>query len=187
MRGNGSETEKVMANLNRFPLLGLWAREAAVRLGYSDADADTIGHAYAVLYAIRANSTAKPVKYKDKEAAAAAAKALAEKTETENLEFGGDQLQVTRNAQGRLIGHVGNALPQTPETYRYKVAGKFPPGAYEKVQKAFHTFFQAYKPEQLQNRTIYHLYDQWKKSCASGRLVDLDQLIAWCSERKPTK
>jgi hypothetical protein len=174
-----------MPSLNRFPLLGLWAREAAVRLGYSDADADTIGHAYAVLYAIRANSTARPVKYKDKEAAEAVEKALAEESEAEKLEFAGDELEVTRNAQGRLIGRVGNALPQTPETYRSKVAGKFPPGYYEKVRKAFDTLLEAYPPERVDSRTLYTLYDQWKKSCASGRLVDLDKLIAWCQERRP--
>jgi hypothetical protein len=172
-------------NLNRFPLLGLWAREAAHRLGYSDADADTIGHAYAVLYAIRANSTSKPVKYKDKEAAAAVEKALAEKTEIERLDFCDDELQVSRNAQGRLIGHVGNALPQTPETYRYKVVGKFPPAWHEKLQTAFRNFFQAYPPDRLNTRILYTLYDQWKKSCAAGRLVDLDKLIKWCEERKP--
>jgi hypothetical protein len=180
-----------MPNLNRFPLLGLWAREAASRIGFSDPDADTIGHAYAVLYAIRSNSTSRPVKYKDKEAAASAAKALAEKTEIERLDFGDDELQVTRNAQGRLIGHVGSTpeklnLPQTPETYRYKVAGKFSPGWYEKVQTAFRNFFQAYTPERLNTKVIYHLYDQWKKSCAAGRMVDLDKLVTWCEERKPT-
>ena len=35
-----------MPSLNRFPLLGLWAREAAHRIGYSDAEADVLGHAY---------------------------------------------------------------------------------------------------------------------------------------------
>ena len=58
-----------MPNLNRFPLLGLWAREAAHRLGYADHDADTLGHAYAVLYAIRANRPSRVVEYKDREAA----------------------------------------------------------------------------------------------------------------------
>ncbi len=27
------------------------------------------------------------------------------------------------------------------------------------------------------------LYDEWKKSCGAGRLVDLDKLIAWCAKR----
>jgi len=174
-----------MPNLNRFPLLGLWAREAAVRMGYAEADADTIGHAYAVLYAIRANSPSKPVKYKDKEAAVAAERALAEKAELEHLRFGDDELQVTRNAQGRLIGHVGNATPQTPESYRYKVAAKFPSGYYEKLQSAFRTFFEGSTPEKINTRQLYHRHDQWKKSCAAGRLVDLDKLIKWCEERKP--
>src|SRR5262245_35001167 len=101
-----------MTSLNRFPLLGLWAREAASRIGYADADADTLGHAYAVLYAIRANSTTLPVKYKDKEAAASVANALADKSAVERLSFGGDDLDVTRNAEGRLTGRVGAATPQ---------------------------------------------------------------------------
>jgi hypothetical protein len=174
-----------MATLNRFPLLGLWAREAALRLGYDEADADTIGHAYAVLYAIRANSPIRPVKYKDKEAAEAAEKALAEKAEIVELDFCGDRLEVTRNAAGRLTGRVGNALPQTPQSYRYKIVGKFPQGYHAKLQAAFRNFLSAYPPEKLNSRILYRLYDQWKKNCASGRMVDLDKLIRWCEERRP--
>ena len=51
-----------MTTLNRFPLLSLWAREVARRLGYTAAEAESLGHAYAVLYAIRA--AGKP-KHKD--------------------------------------------------------------------------------------------------------------------------
>jgi hypothetical protein len=43
-----------MPTLNRFPILGLWAEEAARRIGYSKDEAESLGHAYAVLYAIRA-------------------------------------------------------------------------------------------------------------------------------------
>ena len=50
-----------MATLNRFPLLGLWAREAAHRIGYPDREADVLGHAYAVLYAIRANTPTRRI------------------------------------------------------------------------------------------------------------------------------
>src|SRR5262249_31573623 len=157
-----------------FPLLGLWAREAALRIGFSEAEADTIGHAYAVLYAIRANSTVRPGKYKDPEAKAAAEKALAEPGDIELLDFGDDGLQVTRRREGRLIGRVGNAEPQTPESYRYKIERKFPKGYYEKVQSAFRDFLAAYTPRKLNTREIYNLYDQWKKACAAGRMVDLD-------------
>src|SRR5262249_22313733 len=147
--GNGEDR---MPSLNRFPLLGLWAREAALRIGYTEEEADTLGHAYAVLYAIRANSPTRPVKYKDPAAAKAAEEALASTPDIERLEFADDELQVSRNARGQLIGHVGNQLPQTPASYRYKVAGKFPAGYYARVQEAFRDFFAALAPEKLNTR-----------------------------------
>jgi hypothetical protein len=174
-----------MVTLNRFPLLGLWAREAAHRLGYEDREADVLGHGYAVLYAIRANSPKKPAKYKDADAAKAAQEALASPAEITTLSFGGDDLQVSRNGRGELVGRVGDQLPQTPESYRYKVMRKFPAGYYERVQAAFRDFLAAIDPEKLDTRLVYTLYDQWKKACASGHSVDLDKLLAWCRERKP--
>jgi len=174
-----------MPSLNRFPLLGLWAREAALRVGYIESEADVLGHAYAVLYAIRANSPVKAVKYKDAEAKVAAEQAKQEAVDIELLDFGGDGLQVSRNARGELVGKVGNAEPQTHQSYRYKVVSKFPAGYYEKLKTAFHTFLESYTPEKLDSRLIYTLYDQWKKQCAAGRLVDLDKLIDWCAKRKP--
>jgi hypothetical protein len=172
-----------MPSLNRFPLLGLWAKEAAHRLGYSDEEARTIGHAYAVLYAIRANSPTRPVKYKDKEAAASAEAALSQPSDLQLLEFGGDRLEVSRDPRGRLVGRVGGQLPQTPETYRYKVQSKFPAGYYDRLEQAFRAVTDKLSTEKLDSRLIYSLYDQWKKTCAAGRLVDLDKLLAWCQER----
>jgi hypothetical protein len=173
-----------MPTLNRFPLLGLWAKEAAHRLGYSDAEAQTIGHAYAVLYAIRANSPSRPSVYKDKEAAeSAAAAALAQPSDVELLEFGGDRLEVSRDTQGRLVGRVGGQLPQTPETFRYKVQSKFPAGYYDKLEKAFRAVLEKLTPERLDSKLVYSLYDGWKKTCAAGRLVDLDKLLQWCQDR----
>ena len=151
-----------MATLNRFPLLGLWAREAAHRIGYPDREADVLGHAYAVLYAIRANSPKKPGKYKDKEAAKAAEEALASPSEVETLSFGGDDLQVSRNGRGELVGRVGDQLPQTAESYRYKVMRKFPASYYERVQAAFRDFLSAFEQDKLDSRAVYDLYDQWK-------------------------
>jgi hypothetical protein len=172
-----------MPSLNRFPLLGLWAKEAARRVGYSEAEAEAIGHAYAVLYAIRANSPVRRVTYKDKEAAASVADAVAQPSDVELVEFGDDKLEMSRDSQGRLVGRVGGQMAQTPETFRYKVAGKFPAGYYDKLEKAFRTALAGYTPEKLNTRLIYQLYDGWKKSCANGRLVDLDKLLKWCEER----
>lgn len=176
-----------MASLNRFPLLGLWAREAAARVGYPAAEADVLGHAYAVLYAIRANSPVRPVKYKDKAAEAAADQVKAEAPPITTLSFGDDDLEVSRTEAGALVGRVGGAEPQTPASYRYKIARKFPAGYYDKLRAAFADFLEPYPPEKLDTRLIYQLYDQWKKGCADGRLVDLDKLLAWLAARKPAQ
>jgi hypothetical protein len=174
-----------MPSLNRFPLLGLWAREAARRLGHNEADAQTIGHAYAVLYAIRASSPVRPVAYKDAEAAASVREALEQPADVELIDFGGDRLEVSRGPQGQLVGRVGGQLPQTAQTYRYKVQGKFPAGYYEKLSHAVGAFFAKCPDEKLAGKRIYALYNQWKKQCADGRLVDLDKLLAWCKEKAP--
>jgi hypothetical protein len=174
-----------MPTLNRFPLLGLWAREAALRIGFPEADADALGHAYAVLYAIRANSPIRPGKYKDEEAKAAAERAKADPSPIDLLELGDDELQVVRNAEGRLIGRVGNAEPQTPQSYRYKIVRKFPAGYYERLQAAFRDLLGAVSPERVNTRWLYATYDSWKKQCAAGRLVDLDKLLVWCAANKP--
>jgi hypothetical protein len=173
-----------MPTLNRFPLLGLWAREAAHRLGYSDHDADTLGHAYAILYAIRANRPSRTVEYKDREAAEAARQALATPANIELLSFGGDELQVSRDGRGRLVGRVGNDLPQTAQSYRYKVVRKFPEEYYDKVRDAFRSYFETCDPTTLDSRELYNLYDRWKKLCGVGRLVDLDKLLRWCQENR---
>jgi hypothetical protein len=173
-----------MPTLNRFPLLGLWAKEAARRLGYTQGEAEALGHAYAVLYAIRANT----VKHKDKgeEEAAEERPARAEK-KAEVLDFAGDKLEVTHDAAGHLRGLVGGGRPQTPRSYRVSVAAKFPRGYYDKLEKAFHDVWRSLAPRTIQNKLVYKLYDQWKKSCADGRLVDLDKLLAWCKERTEAK
>lgn len=173
-----------MPTLNRFPLLGLWAREAALRIGHPEPDADALGHAYAVLYAIRANSPIRPGRYKDEEARAAAERAKADPSPIGRMELGGDELQVVRNAEGRLIGRVGNAEPQTSQSFRYKIVRKFPEGYFSRLQSAFRELWTAYPPERVNTRVLYTLYDSWKKQCASGSLVDLDRLLAWCEANR---
>jgi hypothetical protein len=164
--------------LNRFPLLGLWAEEAARRLGYTRGEAEALGHAYAVLYAIRARGPQHKKAAEEKKPAAKPAREPAEQ-----VEFGGDRLDVTRNEGDRVQGLVGGDTPQTPRSYAVSVARKFPPGYYEKLQEAFRTLFKALPPRAMKTRLVYELYDEWKKSCGVGRLVDLDKLLAWCRER----
>src|SRR5947209_215522 len=123
-----------MPVLNRFPLLGLWAKEAARRLGYTRDEAEALGHAYAVLYAIRA---AAPARAKKKDAEAEKPRRRPAEPAGEQIDFGGDRLDVVRDDGGRLQGHVGGDGPQTAHTYEVSVESKFPAGYYEKLEKAF--------------------------------------------------
>jgi len=165
-----------MPTLNRFPLLGLWAREAARRIGYSAPEADALGHAYAVLYAIRANMRPEPGK------ATGPAKPK-RRLRADQIEFGGDKLDVVYDESGRLLGRVGGDRPQTPRSYRASVARKFPEGYLERVTDAFQKVLDRVPPKQLDGPMIYDLYDQWKKEAGVGRRVDLDRLIEWCERR----
>ena len=104
-----------MPTLNRFPLLGLWAREAARRIGYSTPDAEALGHAYAVLYAIRANKRPEPLK------AAEAKPKSRRRTGVDELRFGGDTLDVIYDDAGHVQGLVGGCSG-------YIVSGNGTPG-----------------------------------------------------------
>jgi hypothetical protein len=165
-----------MPTLNRFPLLGLWAAEAARRLGYTRGEAEALGHAYAVLFAIRKNRLDHPKEKAEPKAA------RPERPAGEQLRFGGDKLDVSYDEDGKVRGYVGGKR-QTPRSYQAAVIAKFPPGCYDKLQQAFRQLLKNYRPSRLNSRLIYNLYDEWKKTCGAGRLVDLDQLLAWCQER----
>ncbi len=170
-----------MATLNRFPLLGLWAKGAARRLGYTRDEARALGHAYAVLYAIRARGKPRP-----DERPAEPPRAERKTSATEELAFAGDRLDVVRDAEGRVRGRVGGAAPQTAASYAAAVARKFPPGYYEKLEEAFRRVLKAYPPRKVNSRLVYRLYDEWKKACGVGRLVDLDALLRWCHNHAAT-
>jgi hypothetical protein len=168
-----------MPTLNRFPLLGLWAREAARRIGYSAPEAEALGHAYALLYAIRANMRSEPSK--------AAGRAAPKRRQTrEQIQFGGDKLDVVHDESGRLLGRVGGDRPQTPRTYRTSIARKLPEGYLERLTDAFQKVLDQIPPEQLDSGMVYDVYDQWKKEAGVGRRVDLDRLIEWCERRAGT-
>ena len=166
-----------MATLNRFPLLGLWAEEAARRLGYRKDEAESLGHAYAVLYAIRANRRPQ-VKSEGKPAE----KESRRKHAARQVHFGGDDLDVT-SANGHLRARVGGDKPQTPDSYERSVAAKFPADYYERLRRAFRRVLRTVPPKQLRDRLVYDLYDEWKRQCGVGRRVDLDCLLGWLKER----
>jgi hypothetical protein len=168
-----------VTTLNRFPTLGLWAEEAARRLGYRKDEAESLGHAYAVLYAISANR--RPAR---EHAAKGKAKAKPEhrRHAARQVQFGGDELDVTY-AGGHVRGKVGGGKAQTPATYEHAVEAKFPPGYYERLRRAFRRVLRTVPPRELRGRRVYVLDDEWTRACCVGRLVDLDRLLEWCEGR----
>jgi hypothetical protein len=172
-----------MPILNRFPLLGLWARVAARRLGYAKEDAQALGHAYAVLYAIRAANPRKAHKEEEEHPARPRKKKAVEE---EQITLGGDEIDVVRDDEGNIQGKVGHDSPQTARSYEMSVRDKFPPGYYDHLEKAFREVLRGVPPRDLKGeRSLYNLYDNWKKSCGVGRAVDLDRLLEWCGQRRP--
>ena len=165
-----------MPTLNRFPLLGLWARVAARRIGYTRPDAEALGHAYAVLYAIRANKRPEPTQAGQPDSKSRSRRGVDE------LVFAGDTLDVVYDEAGHVQGVVGGDRPQTPRSYRTSVANKFPPGYLGRLTEAFQKVLKAYPPKTLDSRLVYDVYDEWKKACAVGRRVDLERLIEWCNQ-----
>jgi hypothetical protein len=173
-----------MATLNRFPLLGLWAQVAARRLGFTRDESRSLGHAYAVLYAIRA---AKPrTAHKEAEERPAKPRTKPRIGREEQILFGGDEIEVLRDEEGRIEGYVGHDGLQTSHSYEVSVRDKFPPGYYDRLERAFREVLRGVPPRALcEGRLLYNLYDNWKKSCAVGRAVDLDQLLEWCRQHRP--
>lgn len=172
-----------MATLNRFPLFGLWNRIAAETLGYDADEARAIGHGVAVLFAIRARGGGRK-----KPAGEEASAPPAERMETDDLVFGGDPLPCEFAEDGRLARClVGARAPddpaQTPESYDAAVEAKIPAEYLERLRAAMAGLLATYPQPDLQTRTLYQVYDEWKRDCAAGRRVDLDQLVAWLEGR----
>src|SRR5205807_6199503 len=97
--------------------------------------------------------------------------------------FGGDKIDAVKNSDGHLRARVGGEKPQTPRSYQWSVAAKFPAGYYERLRDAFRGLLKTYPPRALRGRTVYSVYDRWKKACGTGRSVDLDRLLQWCEEQ----
>jgi hypothetical protein len=94
--------------LNRFPLFGLFANRAALKMSYSEEEARLLGYSTALLYAI---FKAKAQKKKERSETEAKKKVPQEvkALKTETIEFGGQQYEVVRGKGKRLektvVGH----------------------------------------------------------------------------------
>lgn len=180
-----------MATLNRFPLFGLWNRVAATHLGYAEDEAMCIGHAVAVLYAIRAKGGGK-AKSHSKSSKTIPAGDTAQALATEDVRFGGDSLPCEFDVEGRVLRClVGVQAPkdaaQTPDSYRSAVQEKIPPEHLAALSDAMAALLATYQEKELLGSLLYDIYDEWKQGCKAGRRVDLDLLVKWLGDRARTR
>jgi hypothetical protein len=165
--------------LNRFPLFGLFAHQAARHMGYPEDDARLLGYSTALLYAI----------FKAKAQARKAEKEPTKKklpqeieTKTKPLRFGGQEFQVIYGKGKRLNQTVVGHEVHDADEYDSQIKAKFPEGWYDRLAKAFDTYLDGYNAEQLEN--LFDLYKEWRDECKVGfNRVDLEKLAAWLEER----
>ena len=79
----------------------------------------------------------------------AAKQVPAKRRAAQHVHFGGDDLDVGYDVDGRLRGKVGGGKPQTAATYRSAVRAKFPPGYYESLEKSFRDLLKLFPPRLL--------------------------------------
>lgn len=165
--------------LNRFPLFGLFAHQAARRMGYDEDDARLLGYSTALLYAIfKAKAQAK-------KEAAEKKKALPKEIEakTKTLQFGGQEFQVIygkgKKLKQTVVGHeVHDAVE-----YESQIKAKFPEGWHDRLAKAFDKYLATYDPGQV-DKGLFDLYKAWRDDNKVGfNRVDLEKLAAWLGER----
>src|SRR5208283_4639319 len=114
--------------LNRFPLFGLFAHQAARRLGYAEDDARLLGFSTALLYAIfKAKAQAK----KDEPTAKKKELPTEIEAKAKPLQFGGQEFQVIYGKGKRLKQTVVGHEVHDADEYDSQIKAKFPEGWYD--------------------------------------------------------
>jgi hypothetical protein len=179
-----------MATLNRFPLWGLFASRAALRIGYSESEARLLGYSTALLYAILRNHGGGGKKKKIGVAGATVTvKPATPAFATDTISFAGMDFQCNR-IDGSIVQTVVGGELQTADRFHGQVEDKFRTLGYIKggtmlsaLCEAFDAFLANYTPEELQGSSLYALYATWRDACKSGfNLVDLNVLMDWLRE-----
>jgi hypothetical protein len=165
--------------LNRFPLFGLFAYRAALRMKHPEETARLLGYSTAVLYAIFKAKAQKQTESTDKEAKKTPKEVETAKTGT--IEFGGKQFTVIydkgKHPSKTVVGHE----IQSPDRYDPQVEAKFPKGWHDRIAKAFDNYLKRHTPEEINTgNTLFELYKAWRDECKVGfNRVDLEKLVGW--------
>jgi hypothetical protein len=171
------------ATLNRFPLLGLFAHRAALRIGHSDRAARLLGYSTAVLYAIFKARAQKQKESTDKDARKKMP-AEARRARTGTVEFAGKEFTVIYDKAKHLRKTVVGHEVQEPGKYDSQVRDKFPDDWHDRLAEAFDRYLEPHKPGELNTgNTLYDLYKEWRDECKVGfNRVDLEKLVDWLDD-----
>ncbi len=168
--------------LNRFPLFGLFAHEAAKRIGYVEDDARLLGYSSALLYTIfKAKAQARKEKGEKEPTKKELPTEIAAKTKP--LQFGGQEFQVIYGKGKRLKQTVVGHEVHDADEYNSQIKAKFPEGWYDRLANAFDKYLAAHDPDDVDKR-LFDLYKAWRDENKVGfNRVDLEKLAAWLGER----
>ncbi len=169
--------------LNRFPLFGLFAHQAAKHMGYPENDARLLGYSTALLYAIfKAKSQSKKEKGEKGEKEPKKELSTEIEAKAKTLQFGGQEFQVIYGKGKQLKQTIVGHEVHSGDEYDSQIKAKFPEGWYDLLAKAFDKYLAAQDAEAL-NKGLFDLYKPWRDENKVGfNRVDLDKLIAWLHE-----
>ncbi len=163
--------------LNRFPLLGLFAHQAARHMGYPEDDARLLGYSTALLYAIfKAKAQAKKDKA-EKESTKKMELSTEIAAKMKPLHFGGQEFQVIYGKSKRLKQTIVGHEVHDAEECDSQIKAKLSKGWHDRLAKAFATSLDGYDAGQLDN--LFDLYKPWRDENKVGfNRVDLEKLAA---------
>ncbi len=171
--------------LNRFPLFGLFAHQAARHMGYAEDDARLLGYSTALLYAIfKAKAQSRKEKGEKEPTKKELPKEIEDKTKT--LYFGGQDFQVIYGTGKRLkqtiVGHEVHDVKE----YDSQIKAKFPEGWYDRLAEAFAKYLEGHDAAALNKGSVlFDLYQAWRDGNKVGfNRVDLEKLIVWLHEHR---
>lgn len=170
--------------INRAPVMTLWASVVAERLGYSRDEALTLGRAVAGM-----NAQAKAVRLGIREPAEPGEKAKRPAREADRVELLGRLVPIVKTPKGVRAAKDGK--PESPEAVERYLAGKFGE-ALAAARAAMKALAAAYSRDELATKA-YALYERFRPQIPAGTagwgargVLDLSAL-ARLAPRKPKR
>ncbi len=161
--GETESRKRSFIEINRAPVLTLWATVVAERMGFRRAEALTLGRAVAGL---NAYSKGKSLgMFRPGKAKVAETRKTLKKGKIIQVELLNRSIPATRGREG--IRAVSKGKPISPESVQEYLEGKFGDGLGD-ARSAMVDLAKAYSPTDRAGRA-YHLYEQFRPQIPSGK------------------